>query len=174
MRAAQSPSWVLAALCALSTACGQTPYKVQTPPLDTDWTYEVGTDPWPEYPRPQLRRDAWQSLNGIWTWSAATGDGDVDSPPEAGTLDHEVLVPACIESALSGLQILDVHHMWYETNFEVPAKWKGQKVLLNFEAVDYRSTVIINGAKKDVHVGGYSRFTIDITDDVKFGKSNNM
>lgn len=174
MRAATSVSWSVAALCALHTAYAQTPYEVQTPPLDTDWTYEVGTDPWPEHPRPQLRRDAWRSLNGLWTWRAATGEGDASNPPEAGPLDSEVLVPACIESALSGLQILDVHQMWYETTFNVPENWEGQKVLLNFEAVDYEATVFVNGAQKTTHVGGYARFTVDVTEDVAFGSSNDL
>jgi beta-galactosidase/beta-glucuronidase len=166
--------WAVAALAALGRVQAQTPYEVQTPPLDTDWTYEVGTDPWPEHPRPQLRRDAWQSLNGLWTWRAATGPGDVDSPPEAGALDREVLVPSCIESGLSGLQVLDVRDMWYETKFEVPSDWEGQRVLLHFEAIDYEGTVFINGVKKDTHVGGYTRFTLDVTDDVTFGQSNDL
>lgn len=175
MRAfASSTSWALAALTGVRSVSGQTPYEVQTPPLDTDWTYEVGTDPWPEYPRPQLRRDAWQSLNGLWTWRAAEGDGDVDSPPEAGPLDREVLVPSCIESGLSGLQILDVHHMWFETTFDVPSDWEGQSILLNFEAVDYEATVFVNGEEKTTHVGGYNRFTVDVTDDVAFGGSNDL
>jgi len=173
MRAFLSSSWALAALTGVRTVKSQTPYEVQTPPLDTDWTYEVGTDPWPEYPRPQLKREAWQSLNGLWTWRASE-DGGVDSPPEAGPLDAEVLVPACIESGLSGLQILDVHHMWYETTFEVPSDWEGQSILLNFEAVDYEATVFVNGAEKTKHVGGYNRFTIDITDDVTTGASNDL
>lgn len=175
MKALFSSSWALAALAGLGTTKGQTPtpYEVQTPPLDTDWTYEVGTDPWPEYPRPQLRRDAWQSLNGLWTWRAAE-DGGVENPPEAGPLDREVLVPACIESALSGLQILDVRHFWYETTFDVPSDWEGQSVLLNFEAVDYSATVFVNGVEKTTHIGGYNRFTIDVTEDVTFGGSNDL
>ncbi|KAM5380864.1 hypothetical protein ACJZ2D_003388 [Fusarium nematophilum] len=163
--------WPLLALCPTSA---QKTYQVQKPPLDTDWTYKVGTNPWPEYPRPQLRRDAWKSLNGIWTWQAAKDEQDVDSPPEPGPLDREVLVPSCIESGLSGLQVLDVRDMWYETTFEVPKGWDGNKVLLNFESVDYKSVVFVNGAKKTTHVGGYTRFTIDITDEVKFGGSNDL
>ncbi|KAF4979185.1 hypothetical protein FZEAL_4558 [Fusarium zealandicum] len=161
-------------LLLVHVACAQTPYKVQTSPLDTDWTDKVGTDPWKEYPRPQLRREAWKSLNGIWTWKAADSNGDVEKPPEPGRLDREVLVPSCIESGLSGLQILDVRQMWYETEFEVPKAWQGQKVLLNFEAVDYKSIVFVNGAKKTTHIGGYDRFTVDITQDVEFGVSNNL
>lgn len=173
MRTSQTP-WAFAALCALRTASAQTPYEVQTPPLDTDWTYEVGTDPWPEYPRPQLRREAWKSLNGLWTWRGADGPEDVDSPPDAGPLDREVLVPSCIESGLSGLQILDTKDMWYETTFEVPENWDGDKVLLNFEAVDYEATIWVNGVEKTTHKGGYSRFTVDVTDDVTLGESNDL
>jgi hypothetical protein len=158
-----------AGLC--SRVAAQTKYEVQKPPLDTDWTYKVGTNPWPEHPRPLLKRDAWKSLNGIWTWS---GDGDLSSLPKEGPLDREVLVPACIESALSGLQILDEREFWYQRSFEVPDNWEDQTVLLHFEAVDYNSTVFVNGEEKMNHIGGYDRFTIDVTDDVKFGESNEL
>lgn len=83
-------------------------------------------------------------------------------------------MPSCIESGLSGLQQLDVSSMWFQTKFEVPEKWKGKKLLLNFEAVDYKSTVFVNGNRKTTHVGGYDRFTIDVTNDVKFGHANNL
>ncbi|EEU37603.1 uncharacterized protein NECHADRAFT_106524 [Fusarium vanettenii 77-13-4] len=165
----------LASLLLLAdTASAQTKYKVQKPPLDTDWTYKVGTNPWPEHPRPQLRRDAWKSLNGIWTWKAANDEKDVENLPKAEALEREVLVPSCIESALSGLQILDVRDMWYERTFEVPEEWKDRKVLLNFESVDYKATVFVNGVKKTTHIGGYDRFTIDVTENVKFGASNEL
>ncbi|KAF4952255.1 hypothetical protein FGADI_6875 [Fusarium gaditjirri] len=155
----------------LDVTSAQTKYEVQKPPLDTDWTYKVGTNPWPEHPRPQLKRDAWKSLNGIWTWR---GDGDLSNLPKEGPLDREVLVPACIESALSGLQILDQREFWYQRSFEVSDNWKNQTVLLHFEAVDYNSTVFVNGKEKVTHIGGYDRFTIDVTDDVKFGDSNEL
>lgn len=77
-------------------------YTVQTPPLDTDWTYEVGTNPWPEYPRPQLERSQWKNLNGIWKYQNASGLNAVDNPPFGQNLGQEVLVPSCLESGLSG------------------------------------------------------------------------
>lgn len=77
-------------------------YAVQTPPLDTDWTYEVGTNPWPEYPRPQLERSQWKNLNGVWRYQNASGTNAVDNPPFGQTLEREVLVPSCLESGLSG------------------------------------------------------------------------
>ncbi|KAK3614299.1 hypothetical protein LTR56_027343, partial [Elasticomyces elasticus] len=78
-----------------------TGYAVKTPPLTTPWTYTVGTNPWPEYPRPQLQRSQWQSLNGIWTYQNASSLDAVNSPPTGHTLANEVLVPSCLESGLS-------------------------------------------------------------------------
>lgn len=166
--------WPLDILFTPTEPHDQVPYKVQKPPLDTDWTYKVGTNPWPEYPRPQLRRDRWQSLNGIWTWRAEASSGGVRNPPQPGPLEREVLVPACIESGLSGLQELSVSAMWYQTGFSVPLDWAGQQILLNFESVDYETTVFVNGVKMATHVGGYNRFTVDITHAIKFGDLNQL
>lgn len=78
------------------------PYQLQEGPLDTDWTKEVGTDPWPEYPRPQLQRSEWQNLNGVWQYQQASNASDKDHPPFDTDLAKSVLVPFCLESALSG------------------------------------------------------------------------
>lgn len=83
-----------------------TPYSVKTPPLDTPWTYEVGINPWPEYPRPQLQRSRWRSLNGLWTYRSALSLDEVDAPPFGEPLTDEVLVPSCLESGLSGRRSL--------------------------------------------------------------------
>lgn len=144
-------------------------YEVQTPPLDTDWTYKVGTDPWPEYPRPQLQRENWQSLNGIWKWKAASAGGE---PPPAGEeFTEDVLVPSCIESGLSGVQIQDLTYIWFATEFELTKNYGNttEQILLNFEAVDYEATVYINGQEAGFHRGGYWRFTVDATQFVKSG-----
>lgn len=155
-------------------------YEVQTPPLDTDWTYEVGTDPWPEYPRPQLQRDSWQSLNGIWKWAPGSGNQygtgypvQPAAPPTFGTANQDVLIPSCVESGLSGIQQLNITDHLFETSFELPKKWSNSSelVLLNFEAVDYQTTVYVNGAKAGEHTGGYWRFTIDVTTLVKQGSN---
>ena len=95
-------------------------YSVQTPPLDTDWTYDVGTNPWPQYPRPKLARSQWRSLNGLWTYSNASGLNELSNPPFNDTLSQEVLVPYCLESGLSGIQAAQPIYSWYRTNFKVP------------------------------------------------------
>lgn len=139
-------------------------YSVQTPPLDTDWTYEVGTDPWPQYPRPKLARSQWQSLNGIWTYANASGKGELGNPPFNRTLSQKVLVPFCLESGLSGVQGENTIYSWYRTMFTVPSKWTGDRVLLNFGAVDYEATVFVNGHYATFHRGGYFAFSVDVTD----------
>ncbi|KAI6086834.1 glycoside hydrolase family 2 protein [Hypoxylon rubiginosum] len=138
-------------------------YEVQTPPLDTDWTYTVGTDPWPEYPRPQLQRDEWQSLNGIWKWKSASYPGE--PVPAKGSFDEDILVPSCIESAISGVMKMNQTYSWYRTEFTVPQDYiqKGKRVLLNFEAVDHQATVYVNGDLVGIHVGGYWHFNFDVT-----------
>lgn len=91
-----------AALVTPRQANSSSGYAVKTPPLTTPWTYEVGTNPWPEYPRPQMQRSQWKSLNGIWTYQNATTADAINSPPFGQTLANEVLVPSCLESGLSG------------------------------------------------------------------------
>jgi hypothetical protein len=76
-------------------------YAVLEPPLTTDWTYKVGTNPWPEYPRPLLERSDWKNLNGVWQYRNAS-NGDIKSPPFGTDLGKPVLVPFCLESGLSG------------------------------------------------------------------------
>ncbi|ROV90410.1 hypothetical protein VSDG_08463 [Cytospora chrysosperma] len=151
------------------------PYQLQVPPLDTPWTNLVGLNPWPDHPRPQLKRERWQSLNGIWTYQSAgnvTSVTDADIP--VAPFQYETLIPSCIESAISGLQVLDVSSMWFATTFDVPLGWGNQSVLLNFEAVDYESTIFINGIQASFHRGGYSRNTIDITNLVRTNGTNDL
>lgn len=152
------------------------PYRVQTPPLDTDWTYTVGTNPWPEHPRPLLQRDTWQSLNGIWTYESADGSPPskvVKSPPHR-ELAKEIMIPSCVESGLSGIQEYPVTNMWFSKTFKIPESWKGQTILLNFEAVDYEATVFLNGVKAGHNVGGYFRFTLDVTSKVRYDEDNTL
>jgi len=96
----------LTLLAGVAAAQSGTSYSVKTPPLDTPWTYEVGTNPWSEYPRPQLQRSQWQNLNGIWRYQNASSLNAVNSPPFNSTLANEVLIPSCLESGLSGTSAL--------------------------------------------------------------------
>jgi len=105
-------------------------------------------------------RSAWLNLNGLWDCTI-TGKDDVQ-PREFG---EEILVPFPAESALSGVmrRVGSEKRLWYRRTFETPKKWSGQRVLLHFGAVDWETTVWINGRQIGFHRGGYDPFTFDIT-----------
>ncbi|MEE2036672.1 AbfB domain-containing protein [Nocardiopsis sp. CT-R113] len=137
-------------------------------PLETPWTGDVSPDnALPEYPRPQMVREDWQNLNGLWEWAPAA---EGEEPPLGTPLEGEILVPYPVESALSGVQ---EHHerMWYRRTFEVPESWDGQRVLLNFGAVDWQATVWVNGTEVGSHSGGYDKFSFDVADELTGGEN---
>ncbi|KFY62632.1 hypothetical protein V496_04490 [Pseudogymnoascus sp. VKM F-4515 (FW-2607)] len=149
-------------------------YAVKEPPLTTDWTYKVGTNPWPEYPRPQLERSEWQNLNGIWKYQDAASLDSVKSPPFGQELAQEVLIPSCLESGLSGILGSNTLYSWFSTSFNVPSSWSGQQLLLNFGAVDYEATIFVNGQEAGFNRGGYARFTVDVTKFVSHDGENEL
>ncbi|MEU2736238.1 PA14 domain-containing protein [Streptomyces sp. NPDC007095] len=142
--------------------------------LRTKWADEVGPDnALPEYPRPQLTRDAWRNLNGRWQFAAATAG---EQPPVGRTLGEHILVPYPVESQLSGVERHE-NRMWYRRTFTVPADWhigSGKRLLLNFGAVDWQSEVYVNGVKVAEHRGGYDKFGADVTDALKPGRTQEL
>ena len=142
-------------------------WKAAPSPLMTKWGKQVTPDnAWREYPRPQLVRKDWQNLNGLWDY-AITKKGA--AKPEKW--DGKILVPFCDESALSGVgkSVLPDQNLWYHRTVEVPADWKGRRVLLHFDAVDWEATVFVNGKELGTHRGGSDPFSFDITDALKAG-----
>ena len=117
--------------------------------------------PLPEYPRPQLVRSAWLSLNGLWQY--AIRPKDAEGPGAA--FDGTILVPFAPESSLSGVgkMVGPDNRLWYRRTFRVPEEWTGRRVLLHFGAVDWEATVWVNGQKVGSHRGGYLPFWFDIT-----------
>ena len=126
----------------------------------TQWAADVDPqNPLPEYPRPQLQREDWQSLNGLWDY--AIGPKDAPQPEAEG----KILVPFAVESALSGVgrHITADEALWYRTTFKLPGKWRKQQVWLNFQAVDWSAEVWVNGRRAGLHTGGYTAFSFNIT-----------
>jgi len=131
-------------------------------PLLTRWAKRVSPGKvHREYPRPQMVRKNWQNLNGLWDYAIVSKDR-----PQPDTFDGQILVPFPVESALSGVMkhVGEENRLWYKRTFEIPRKWKGQRVLLHFGAVDWDTTVWVNGTQVGTHRGGYDPFTFDITD----------
>lgn len=130
--------------------------------MKTRWAKDVSkTLPHPEYPRPQLVRDNWINLNGVWNYGIG--------PAEGGGPDMwpgKILVPFPIESQLSGVQlrITPQQKLWYGRQFAKPALKAGERLRLNFGAVDWHTIVYVNGKRVGEHKGGYDPFSFDITD----------
>ena len=131
------------------------------------------TIPRPEYPRPQLVRDAWLNLNGPWEFEIDNGrSGRERGLPTASALDGTIQVPFCPESSLSGVGYTDfMPAVWYRRAVTLPDAWAGQRVLLHFGAVDYDTEVWVNGQSVGTHRGGYVSFTLEITDQLHEGEN---
>ncbi len=141
--------------------------KPQPSDLLTVWGADVTVENvWTEYPRPQLVRDAWQNLNGHWDYAITPATETTVPEAWAGKL----LVPFCPESKLSGVnRLIDVDEaLWYHRTFDAAPK-AGMRTLLNFEAVDYRCSVFVNGKKIGEHVGGNNPFSLDVTEALQAG-----
>ncbi len=115
------------------------------------------------FPRPQMERKNWMSLNGHWDFSIDAGAAIAD--PRQVAWDKTILVPFSPETEASGIDDTGFYSaVWYRRNFDKPELPPGHRLLLHFEAVDYRATIWVNGIRERTHEGGYTRFGVDITD----------
>lgn len=163
--------WMIAALAILAMASqANAQWKPAGDKIKTEWGEKL--DPnnvWNVYPRPIMERTEWQNLNGQWNYAITA-----EKAQNPSSYDGKILVPFAVESSLSGVgKTLDRGKvLWYQRNFEVPSKWRSQRVLLHFGAVDWRADVWVNGVKVGVHTGGYTPFSFDVTDALKSGKNS--
>ena len=123
------------------------------------------TIPRPEYPRPQLERAQWLNLNGTWHFDFDDANrGLAQRWYENHALSQSVQVPFAYQAKLSGIGTNDIHDIvWYRREFDLPAAWTNQRIHLNFEAVDYRASVWVNGVFAAFHEGGHTPFSVDVT-----------
>ena len=129
------------------------------------------TIPRNEYPRPGMVRNSWINLNGQWQFEIDNAKvGFAKKFYEKDTLESEITVPFCPESKLSGIGHTDfMNCVWYKKHFNLCRDNKN--VILHFGAVDYFATVYVNGKQAGTHRGGYTSFSIDITEYVSDGEN---
>ena len=120
-----------------------------------------------EYPKPQFEREHWLNLNGTWQFEIDNGkSGKARGLFEPGrALSGTIQVPFCPESRLSGVEHRDfMAAVWYKRTVKLSAEDLRGRVILNFGAVDYLTTVYVNGKPAGTHKGGYVSFSMDVTD----------
>ena len=128
-----------------------------------------------EYPRPQFVRNEWVCLNGKWEFEIDQGDSGLERGLLKRKLKDHINIPFCPESKLSGICNKDyLNSVWYRRELTIPSEWKGNRILLHFQAVDYDATVWINEEEVGRHRGGFSPFTIDITESIQPGESKQL
>ena len=119
-----------------------------------------------EYPRPQLVRESYYNLNGLWDYAITASDAC------PGAWDGEILVPFSPEAPLSGVgRILKPGQvLWYRRTLPF-GKQDGGRMLLHIGAADQRAWVYVNGLLAGTHTGGYTAFTLDMTKLLRDGEN---
>ncbi len=137
--------------------------------LMTPWGEQIDPENvWQEYPRPQLVRQDWMNLNGVWEYFRRSNTQSMSYVRTLSSFRQRILVPFGVESALSGIMHTDLGTtansvLMYRRTFELTEAFAGKTTLLHFGAVDWRCVVYVNGEKVGQHDGGSDPFTFDIT-----------
>ena len=118
-----------------------------------------------------------RSLNGLWQFCLdAEGVGRTEgwwNRPLAGA--REIPVPASYNDIFADAKVRDhVGDVWYQTQFRVPARWAGERIVLRFDSATHRAVAWVNGTQVVEHEGGYTPFEADVTDVVEAGAENRV
>jgi len=144
-------------------------YKMKPVAIQSRWAKEVSPfNALKEYPRPAMVRAGWTNLNGLWDYVVMPKNLDAKVLAEG-----KILVPYPIESALSGVKraLLPSEQLVYNRSFVKPVLRSGERVLLHFGAVDWKASVFVNTKPVGEHTGGYTAFSMDITEALVSGEN---
>lgn len=172
--------WIV--ICSLTLSSVKTTHAEWKPgkaPIMTRWAADVAPErALPEYPRPQMERDVWQNLNGLWDYAIRP-----KAEPQPQAWDGQILVPFPVESALSGVMktVGPDSKLWYRRKFTLPSangklsqSWVGKQILLHCGAADWETTIWVNGKEVGTHRGGYDPFSFNVTAAIKPGELNEI
>jgi len=128
---------------------------------------QLDMDEYPEeryYPRPQLVRDSFLSLDGEWDFSMES----------SAVFADKIMVPYPPEAKRSGIGHTVPDKIWYKRSFTLEKGFLKDRLLLHFGAVDQEATVYVNDTLAGIHKGGYLPFFFDITDLIHADSENTI
>ncbi|GAA3752902.1 glycoside hydrolase family 2 TIM barrel-domain containing protein [Terriglobus aquaticus] len=118
-------------------------------------------------------RRPWQSLDGTWEFSK--GRDQQFAQHDRVVFETSIQVPFSPETEASGIADTGFYDtVWYRRTWEQPPLEPGQRLMLHFEAVDWRATVWVNGKRVRTHEGGYTPFQADITSELVPGSTQTV
>src|SRR5262249_15079210 len=111
--------------------------------------------------------------NGTWEFTTDTYDQGLRRRWYDGrSFSRRICVPFAYQTPLSGINVKEIHQAaWYARSFAVPAAWAGRDILFHFGAVDYRTTVWLNGDEVGHNEGGHVPFSFNITPFLRTGEN---
>jgi hypothetical protein len=133
------------------------------------------TVPLPEHPRPDFERAMWQNLNGTWQFEFDSLDQGISKKWSEGKANftHTINVPFPWGSKLSGVKDLaDI--AWYTREITIGPEWKNKRTFLTIGASDWETTVWLDGLFLGTHQGGYTPFSFELTEHLKYGQSQKL
>nr|WP_228561527.1 beta-glucuronidase [Catenulispora rubra] len=110
------------------------------------------------------------NLDGLWRFAVG---GSIAADPWTGPLDTrlEAAVPASYNDLFTDSAIRDhVGWAWYQRMVRVPRGWADERVILRFDAATHHGKVYVDDVLVAEHVGGYTPFEADITEQVRAGR----
>jgi len=82
--------------------------------------------------------------------------------PHTAKIEHQVVIKPWVGVS------------WYKKDFKPNVEWRNKRVFIEFEAVMQQAEVWMNGKSIARHTGGYLPFTIDISNEIMYGKQNRI
>lgn len=164
--------FVAAFFATFAVSCSTTDWSPVGGRIMTQWGESLEpSDVHQEYPRPQMVRDDWMNLNGLWNYAITPSSAE-----DSDCSDGKILVPFAVESALSGVGrvVTGDDALWYSREFVIPRSWKDRRIMLNFGAVDWYAQVYVDGKFAGEHKGGYVPFSFDITELLDNGRKHSL
>ncbi|MEL6589002.1 MAG: sugar-binding domain-containing protein [Bacteroidota bacterium] len=130
--------------------------------------------PLPEHPRPDFHRPQWQNLNGQWNFQFDPDNEGLAAHWEIEpSFGERINVPFPWGSSLSG-QSDKADIAWYHREITIDESWQNQRTFLTIGASDWQTTVWVDGKLLGTHEGGYTPFSFELTNDLRYGEKQDL